>query len=208
MKKTAQDILKQLTEKIVPSIAVGATILAALYYLTHLLVSETKYFEVLLSVFASVIGAVIAYFALKIVRQKREGNVFISYNYKDKKFVERLVQSLKFKRFNIVYDDEVVKIGDDIKQTIIDNIKKADVIIYIISKPAKENDFQNYELKTALESNKKILPVIIGPDVELPRELGHLKYADFTKEYEKNLQLLTKGLVATLEEARLHLTKA
>src|SRR5688572_18383603 len=101
MKKKEKEIIKTLIEKIAaPMAAIVASVIVLSKYLIDY-GKDTKYIEILITIAASIIGAIIASTLLRILRQKREGNVFISYNHKDKKFVERIVQSLKFKRFNI-----------------------------------------------------------------------------------------------------------
>ena len=65
-----------------------------------------------------------------------------------------------------------------------------------------EDNFLNYELKVAFEHKKKILPIIIDPETNIPSELKNLKYADFAKEYEDSMRQLTKALVTTLWEKK------
>lgn len=199
MDRKEKDILMTYWEKIIPLFASIGSILAFAFYFFKTGNFDKYLIEPLLAVIASILGVVISFTFLKILKQKREGNIFISYSHKDKKFVEKLVQSLKVKRFNIFYDDEVINIGDNIKETIIDNIKKCDLIIIVLSENEK-NDFLNYELKLALENNKKIIPIIIEDKVNIPDELKQIKYADFSKEYENNLRQLTKSLVSNLEK--------
>lgn len=200
MKKKETEIFKNLVDKVFPSIASAGSILALLYFLTTLFDKSSQYFEFSIAILASITGAVIAFFALKVLRKKREGNVFVLYSHKDKKFVEKLVQSLKFKRFNIYYDEEVLNIGDNIKETILLNIKKSDVIVLVLSKESEKDNFISYELKAAKENHKKILPVIIDTEGNIPDEIKNLKYADFTKDYEISVRQLAKSLVNSIEE--------
>ena len=193
------EIVKILTQKITPIVASALSVIVLSKFLIEY-DKGTKYFEILLTTIAAIGGVAIAFSALKILYQKRDGYIFISYTHKDKKFVERLVQNLKAKRFNILYDEDIIRIGDNIHETIIDNIKKSSVVILVLSKNMNTDKFLDYELKTALENNKKILPIIIENDVEIPSVLRELKYADFTKEYYDSLRKLFRALVITLEE--------
>jgi len=193
------EIVKILTQKITPIVASALSVIVLSKFLIEY-DKGTKYFEILLTTIAAIGGVAIAFSALKILYQKRDGYIFISYTHKDKKFVDRLVQNLKAKRFNILYDEDIIRIGDNIHETIIDNIKKSSVVILVLSKNMNTDKFLDYELKTALENNKKILPIIIENDVEIPSVLRELKYADFTKEYYDSLRKLFRALVITLEE--------
>lgn len=202
MKKTEQNIWKELTERTAPIIATLGSVVALVYFYITLVNVPGQFISILTALFATIIGVFVSASILKILRKKREGNVFISYQHKDKKFVERIIQSLKFKRFNIFYDEDVVRIGDNIKDTILDNIKKSDVVIVVLPKDNNEDNFLNYELKVAIEHKKKILPIIIDPETNIPSELKNLKYADFAKEYDDNMRQLTKALVTALEEKK------
>lgn len=200
MNKKEKDIIVKLLDKIFPMIAVLGSVIGILAISNEFSDFSKNYREVLLAIVASTIGILISFIALKIIRQKRNGTIFISYSHKDKKFVEKLVQSLKFKRFNVFYDEEVIKIGDNIKDTVINTIDNSDLIIFIISQDILTNDFLKYELKYALEKNKKIMPVIIEENVKVPTEIQGIKYADFSQDYERNISQLTKSLISILSE--------
>src|SRR5579872_6712904 len=112
------EIVKILTQKITPIVASALSVIVLSKFLIEY-DKGTKYFEILLTTIAAIGGVAIAFSALKILYQKRDGYIFISYTHKDKKFVERLVQNLKAKRFNILYDEDIIRIGDNIHETII-----------------------------------------------------------------------------------------
>jgi hypothetical protein len=160
---------------------------------------QDKYLGVILSVFASCIGMLMSILALTVLKQKRVGNVFISYSHKDKQFVTKLVKSLKVKRFNIIYDDEIVKIGDNIRESIDLAINKSDVVIVVISDNYINSPFPSLEMKFAIKCEKKILPILID-DVSLPDELQGIKFADFINDinYDNSLRQLIKSLISVL----------
>lgn len=191
--------IKKILNRIIPMIAVVASLISVIIA-TMEFTNLSMYREILLAVLASVIGVFVSFVFLKIVKQKREGNIFISYTHKDKKFVEKLVQSLKMKRFNIVYDDEIIKIGDNIKETIFSSIGKSDLMILVLSENSDSNDYLKLEMCHAIEQNKKILPIIIDSNTKVPNELLGVKYADFSKEYDNSLRQLVKSLIFLLEE--------
>lgn len=156
--------------------------------------------EISLGLLAAFLGAVTSLILLKILMQKKVGDIFISYSHKDRKFVEKLIRDMRAKHFNVIYDEDVVKIGDNIKETILANIKKADLVIVVISNNALASDFSKQEMRDAIENKKKILPIVIDDNVEIPTELLKIRYADFSKEYEENLKQLIKSLISSLKE--------
>jgi hypothetical protein len=183
-----------------PMVAVVLSIISILWFAYEFTNFSSNYLEILLATSASMIGIVISFFVLKLLKLKIRGNIFISYSHKDKKFIEKLVQYLKVKRFNIIYDDEVIKVGDNIKDTILKNIDNCDLIIIALSENAKVENFLGVELKYALEKNKKILPILLDNKVQIPKELTNIKYADFSMEYENSMNLLVRSLMKALEE--------
>ncbi len=200
MDKKKRIIIVELSEKVFPMIAV-LTSFIAIFEISHEFTNLTSnYKEILLGTIASIMGIVISFFILKSINRKREGTVFISYSHKDKKFIEKLVQSLKTRRFNVIYDEDIVRVGDNIKETILHSIDKSDVIILVLSESIETENYLDYELKYAREKNKKILPIIIDNKVQIPGEISNIKYADFSKEYENNLRLLIKSLIKSLEK--------
>jgi hypothetical protein len=201
MKKNEMKIKKAFMENVFAMIAVAISIGMQSSILFELPKDNIK-IEILISFIATIIGAFISFVILVLLRRKKQGIVFISYRHKDKKIVEQIVKSLRYKRFNIYYDEDVVKIGDNIRDTILENIKKSDVIIIILSKDNKEDSFLNKELKAAIEQKKKILPVITDYDTEIPIELKDIKYVNFAMGYDENMRKLIKSLETTLEEKK------
>jgi hypothetical protein len=198
MNKTIKNIFTETFASFIASF--GSIVAIALFYSKYFESGSGESKKILLAMFAGILGLFISYIFLKIIKHKHEGNIFISYSHTDKKFVEKLVRNLQSKRFNILYDEEIINIGDNILDTISQTIVKSDVIILVISDNQKNNDFTNRELKIALESNKKIFPIILDENASVPVEIKTLKYADFSKDFDYNFRQLTKSLISTLNE--------
>lgn len=132
--------------------------------------------------------------------KKRDGTVFISYAVQDKTFVRELVSLLERNRFRVVYDENVLKIGDNIKEKIAQCINESDLIIGVFSRKTDEHSFFHEELKYAISANKIVFPLVIDKDVELPSELSHIMFADFTENRKEVEKLLIGSLVLALNE--------
>lgn len=200
MDKKTQNIGAKIFDQILPILAVVMSMFGIFSIGQDFSNLKSSYPEILLSALASSSGILIAFLILRFFRQRRNGNIFISYNYQDKQFVNKLVQSLKLKRFNIIYDDEIVKVGDVIKDKIFNTIDNSDIVIIVLSDKINSDTFLKYELDYAKEKNKRILPIVLDPNSQIPEQLKGIKYADFSEEYEKSLDLLTKSLVTILNE--------
>jgi hypothetical protein len=87
--------------------------------------------------------------------------VFISYNHKDKVIVDKLITRLKNSGINVVYDDEIMKAGENIYQFIEQGMKDSDVTISVISNNSLLSSWVGIEtintFYLAKFSNKKII---------------------------------------------------
>lgn len=198
-KKEHHTVLK-IFDQILPMLAVALSLVGIFSIGKDFSNLSSNYREILLATLASTIGILISFLALRILRQKRNGNIFISYTHQDKKFVEKLVQSLKIKRFNIIYDEDVIKVGDNIKDTILKTIDNSDLVILVISEKNTSDTFLKYELDYAKEKSKRILPIVLDTNSQIPDQIKGIRYADFSQDYEKSLNLLTKSLITALNE--------
>jgi hypothetical protein len=105
-------------QKILPVLAVVASIISLFTVFAPL----GKYFEYIIALAASLAGSLIAYFMFSVLIKKRDGNVFILYSNRDKEFVKKLSTYLNANRFIVYYDDKVLNIGDNVKDTIYSSI--------------------------------------------------------------------------------------
>jgi len=129
---------------------------------------------------------------------RKMGNIFISYSYNDKEFADKLIDSLKEKCFNVIFDRSIIGVGDNIESVISDNITKSDLMIVILSNSSKEK-YRDLEIKYAIDNNKKILPVYTGAKkTKIPVELKDIKYADFSQSYDNGIKDLTNSMIMAL----------
>lgn len=154
---------------------------------------EKEFIIASFSAIAIMLGITLAVLAKYTIFKRRKAKIFISYTELDKDFVRKLSIDLAKSNFEPILIDNVILIGDNIKEGVENYIKNSDLFIIILSENYKNSDFVKNELTCALENNKKIFPILINGG-EIPTELSSIKYADFRKEYNAQLNLLIKSL--------------
>ena len=156
---------------------------------------------VLVSIIGVILGAVISVFFVLIVNKKESAKIFISYSLKDDDFVRKLSNDLSRDGFQVLRQDNVVMVGDNIQEKIIESIHKADFFVAVMSQESLESDWVIKELAIAPESRKKIFP-ILKENVHLPQSMESIQYADFTKEYDSAISALVKSLRASIRTSK------
>jgi hypothetical protein len=118
-------------------------------------------------------------------------SLFICHASNDKPFVRRLKADLERYGFNVWVDENEIRVGDSLRETIESALERSDYAIIALSKAALHRPWVKREINAIfnleIERNKKmILPVLIEPS-EIPLFLRDKKYADFSKSYQKGL---------------------
>lgn len=114
--------------------------------------------------------------------------VFISHSSKDALFQNRLVEILNSHGIATWSSAHDLEGGDDYKREIDSELMKADILVTIISKNAKNSNWVTREITTFLHSNKperRILPIRLddtNPD-KLYDGLGDYHIIDFTQDH-------------------------
>jgi len=181
--------------QIVASSSVIVSILAIItLYFTFNLKENIKLSETFIALALGGIASFLAAYVAKFFIKKKNEKVFILYSHDDKEFVGKLRQDLEKLSYNTFTDADVLKVGDRISDVIDNTIDKSDLIIYVISSNTQKSSFVKRELEKAIKLKKKILPLIISKESEIPRELTGILYADFTEDYSKSLTKLIIGI--------------
>lgn len=181
-------------------LAVVVTIMsiAITFYINN--IANGDFAGVVISFLGGFAGMAISMISLEISKMinKNKGNIFISYSYKDKEFADRLIASLRDKCFNVIFDREIIGVGDNIESVISDNITKSDLMIVILSNSINKK-YRDMEIKYAIDNKKKILPVHTGSKkTKIPEVLKDIKYADFSQGYDNGIRDLTQSMAVTL----------
>ncbi len=123
-------------------------------------------------------------------------NVFISYSWTDKDFVEQLIQSIiTLKDIELWRDVQEIHGGDILPDRISKALDWCDVLILIWSKSAKESRWVKLEWNAALSMDKKVIPCILD-NTALPGILRGLLYIDFSNGqlYKEKCKELLEGI--------------
>ena len=131
-------------------------------------------------------------------------SVFLSYNHKDKSFVQKLAERLSEEGLAVWLDEAKLKIGDSIVNKISKTISEVDYICVIISRNSIKSRWVNKEISLSIARNieceKPIILPILKSDCEIPAELKDLLYADFREKENFNSQFNKLLLAMSVEE--------
>jgi len=112
--------------------------------------------------------------------------LFISYAHSDSRLAERIVAALADRGVTTWRPDEL-SAGDSVTGSIGDAIRRSDAVAVLLSREAAKSPWVNREIAFALaddsgEGPKRVIPVLLEPDVELPPFLRDLRYIDLSSQ--------------------------
>lgn len=131
---------------------------------------------------------------------------FISHSSKDKEvIVDKLVDLLKQKKFNVWYDKNNILYGDNINKEIQEGLKKSYVLILIVTHNFFDSKWVYFESgQYSMFQKAKIVPIIYDIQTEeylqLIQILGNIK---FLNAKDKELNTIVSSLEDSLKKAKL-----
>jgi hypothetical protein len=105
--------------------------------------------------------------------------IFISHSSKDITFARKLKHEFEKYDINVWLDEGSLKVGDILTNTFRKAIEEADFFILIISEHSLRSDWVKQEMKFAIESHTKILPIRIDECNLFPEIYDH-KFLEFS----------------------------
>ena len=122
--------------------------------------------------------------------------LFLCHSSKDKLFVRQLKNELAAFKHEVWLDENEIKVGESIFESVQEGLKSSDYVLIIISPNFVSSNWARRELSATfmnqmMDGKIRILPCLIQ-ETELPYLLADIKYADFTKFF-------VNGLAAILE---------
>ena len=117
--------------------------------------------------------------------------LFISYSHQDRSIVEDVVALLRKGGHEPWFDEKLVA-GQDWKHKLEQEIGQSDAIVFMASPRSVQSEWCMWELSTATENSKPIVPVLLEK-TDLPPSLSKLHYADFTSENKTNAAYTLMG---------------
>jgi hypothetical protein len=100
----------------------------------------------------------------------KEPYLFISYSRSNTDIVSTILNKFDEKRFRIWYDD-VMEVGADFRQELRTKIENCSAFVLFISKASMKSKYVGMEIITAYKNNKRIYPIYLEPDAEIPDSL-------------------------------------
>lgn len=131
-----------------------------------------------------------------------EGNepyLFVSYSHKDTDAVRKILRLVDHEKFRFWYDD-TMEIGEDFRAELRTRIEDCSGILLFISDASMSSKYCGMEIITAFKNDKKIYPIYLRDDIEIPAPLKmileniqHVKGVN-SENPEKYFQKLIAGL--------------
>lgn len=176
-------------------------------------VDNTRLFlnnETILALEAAIVTPLFATYVLSIIRRiNPKQYIYISYTGQDKDtalLVSRIL-SEQFKRlskyrFEIITVDSI-PFGEDMSATMQGYIKKADIVIILVSDAYIKSEWCYNEFISITNMNKRIIPIVLNSYSDLsrlPKDISNIKalsLSDCTadKDFEDQLLRLAKDLI-------------
>ncbi len=119
-----------------------------------------------------------------------EGKIFFSYSRFDATFALKLATDLTLAGLPVWIDQVDISPGAKWDVTVEDALRACGAVPVILSPDAVASSSVMDEVSFALESGRKILPVVYKP-CEIPFRLRRLQHLDFTSNYSAGLLALT-----------------
>lgn len=127
--------------------------------------------------------------------------VFISHSHEDKKIVRRITDDLRKCGIQVWLDEDLISPGEQWADKITEAFEKSDAILVIMSHNTAKSRWQISEIAFAVatqrkDPSKRIIPVLIDRQADVPFFLKDLVYCDLSSEtlYQENLELLLRAL--------------
>lgn len=128
-------------------------------------------------------------------KENSRNNFFIMYsidNEEHNDFVEKIAVQLRLKGKKVTHDFSSLKLGDDIEESLLQEISNSEVLIFIITssfikkiKNPGHGLFIEWEhLKNLLKNNpkgKKLMPILMDKNISMPIQLKNIKSYHFSK---------------------------
>jgi len=156
--------------------------------------SDLQISTFIVGIFASVFGIIMSMFFRRISTKKYRDKIFISRSSHDKEFADFLRNKLKKESFILNIDESNILVGENVNDFINKELDNSSIVIVILSKNAVNSKFVQYEIETALEKGKTLLPVLIDENVEIPDSIKGIKFANFYSDKREGLNMLIMSL--------------
>ncbi len=99
-----------------------------------------------------------------------EPYIFVSYSHADSKLVGMVLKRIEKEKFRFWYDD-TMEIGEDFRHELQTKIENCSAFLLFVSPTSMQSKYCGMEIITAFKNNKKIYPVYLDDNTEIPGPL-------------------------------------
>lgn len=99
-----------------------------------------------------------------------EPYIFISYSHRDTAQVYEILKVIDREKYRYWYDD-TMEIGEDFREELRTRIENCSAVLLFLSNEALQSKYCGMEIITAFKYDKRIFPVYLSDDVEIPAPL-------------------------------------
>ena len=96
-----------------------------------------------------------------------EPYIFISYSHANTNAVYNILKRLDRERFRLWYDD-TMEIGEDFREELRSKIEGCGAVLLFVSKESMNSKYVGMEIITAFKNNKRIYPIYLEENVQIP----------------------------------------
>lgn len=126
-------------------------------------------------------------------------HIFLSHNGAQKEWTRRLAERLRQENLSVFFDEDSIKLGEDILFAIESGLKLSRHVLLILSPEAIKSKWVALEYSASLYKDpsaaERVLIPILRKDCDIPLVLGRLKYLDARDEdFERQLRHLLNGI--------------
>jgi hypothetical protein len=115
------------------------------------------------------------------------GKIFISHSSTDKPFVRRLIKRLEEEGFHAWLDEKELLVGDPLSEQIAEALRRARVVIVVVSPTSIRSRWLRYELNLATERMVKgmcrVIPVVVSESDLPPEVAGRIRLSPATERH-------------------------
>lgn len=127
--------------------------------------------------------------------------IFVSYSHHDTEAVSKVLRKIDSEKYRYWYDD-TMEIGEDFRKELREKIEKCSAFLLFISEASMNSKYCGMEIIAAYKNDKRIFPVYLQDDVEIPAPLKmvleNLQHVKGLRLEKDNFDRYIKKLVASL----------
>ena len=106
--------------------------------------------------------------------------VFLSYSHQDRVAAREFSQALRNAGLDVWLDEEQAVAGESIASAISEAISRSDVVVALLSTRSQESNWLSSEVAAAIAKSKKVIPVLLDRDVQVPLVLRDRLWLDLS----------------------------